>query len=116
MIELRLKERFRVDEDIMFARRSVHAYCYFGAKTLDYSEGGMCFMSRYQVEPGDNICLRMIGRHLQSFSSLDDLTCMAEVKWCEPVGTEKEPGYRIGLRYMGDSLSPLFTPWQPIGR
>lgn len=102
--------RVRYDEDIMFARRSVHPFSYFGGTTINYSLGGMCFQSRYEVVPGDTLCLRMIGGHLQSFSSLDELTCMAEVKWCEPIGSPENPAFRIGLKYNGNLIPPLYIP------
>ena len=94
----------------MFSRRSTHAYCYYGGSTLNYSSGGMCFLSRYELVPGDNLCVKMIGRHLQSFSSLDELTCMAEVKWCEPVESNENPAFRIGLCYHGHLVPPNFRP------
>ena len=108
--ENRKNNRLELTEDIMFARRSLHPFCYYGGATLNYSPTGMCFQSQYEVVPGDNLCLRMIGRHLQSFTTLDELTCMAEVKWCESVGSSDKPTYRIGLHYHGDFVPPLFIP------
>lgn len=106
----RLDDRVELTEDIMFARRSDHPFCYFGGSTINHSTGGLCFQSRYEVVPGENLCLRMIGRHLQSFSSLDDLTCVAEVRWCKSVGSAESPAYRIGLHYHGNLIPPLFKP------
>lgn len=108
--EKRKEDRTDLSEDIMFSRRSVHPFCYYGGSTLNYSDGGLCFQSRYQVIPGDNLCVRMIGRHLQSFTSLDELTCIAEVRWCTPVGSPDHPAYRIGLHYHGNLIPPLFKP------
>lgn len=108
--EKRSESRTELAEDIMFARRSVHPFCYYGGSTLNYSFGGMCFQSGYEVVPGDTLCLRMIGRHLQSFTSLEELTCIAEVRWCKQVGTPAKPVYQIGLHYHGNLISPLFTP------
>ncbi len=106
------RKQYRVDlnEDIMFARRSRHPFCYYGGTTLNYSLGGLCFQSRYEAVPGDNLCVRMIGRHLQSFTSLEELTCIAEVRWCTPVGSPDKPAYRIGLHYHGNLIPPLFKP------
>ncbi len=106
----RKNDRLEHSEEIMFAQRSVHPFCYYGGTTLNYSLGGLCFQSRYEVNPGDNLCLRMIGRHLQSFTSLDELTCIAEVRWCEPLGSVGSPAYRIGLRYHANLIPPLFKP------
>ena len=108
--EKRKDERIDVSEDIMFARRSEHPFCYYGASTLNYSLSGLCFESRYEAFPGDNLCVRMIGQHLQSFRSLEELTCLAEVRWCTRVGTKETPTYRIGLNYHGNLIPPLFRP------
>jgi hypothetical protein len=106
----RKEDRIDISEDIMFARRSEHPFCYYGGSTLNYSPGGLCFQSRYQAIPGDNLCVRMIGRHLQTYSSLEELTCIAEVRWCTPVGSSDNPAYRIGLNYHGSQIPPLFKP------
>lgn len=108
--EKRKEDRIQCTEEIMFSRRSVHPFSYYGGTTINHSLGGMCLQSRYQVVPGDRLCLRMIGSHLQSFSSLDELTCMAEVKWCKVEGSPEKPVYRIGLHYHGDIIPPLFKP------
>jgi hypothetical protein len=108
--ENRKDRRIDIHEDIMFARRSAHPYCYYGATALNYSLSGMCFTSRYQVEPGVKLCLRMIGKHLQTFSSLDELTCIAEVRWCNQTGPPDKPNYHIGLHYMDELIPPLFKP------
>jgi hypothetical protein len=109
-IEKRKDDRIALGEDIMFARRSVHQFCYYGGTTLNYSLGGLCFQSRYEVNPGDKLCVRMIGRHLQSFATLEELTCTAEVRWCTSAGSPDRPAYRIGLHYNGEVIPPLFRP------
>lgn len=109
-VDKRKTGRLEFTEDIMFAQRSAHAFLYYGGTTLNCSLTGLCFESRYEVVPGDNLCLRMIGTHLQSFTSLDELTCFAEVIWCEPVGSAESPVYRIGLQYHGNLVPPLFKP------
>jgi len=106
----RTDRRVETHDDIMFSQRSVHPFRYYGAVTLNHSADGMCVESRYPVQPGDHLCLRLIGHHLQSFTSLDELTCIAEVKWCETVGTPEKPAFRIGLRYHGGMVPPLFKP------
>jgi len=101
--------RFELVEDVMFAHRSTNPYCYFGGSTINYSMAGICFASLYEVELGDKLCLKMIGDHLQSCTSVDGLTCMAEVKWCRCVRSSKEPTYHIGLNYFGQ-VPDLFKP------
>lgn len=96
-------------EDLMFAHQMTHPYCYYGSTSINYSIHGMCLTSRYEVESGDTLCLRMIGNHLQSCSSVGGLTCMAEVKWCRSVTSSDEPEYQIGLTYLG-KVPALFKP------
>lgn len=108
--EKRLDARIKLTEDIMFSKRSAHPFCYYGGTTINFSLAGLCLESRYEVVPGDKLCLRMIGRHLESFTSLDELTCLAEVRWCKSVGTADSPAYRIGLHYHGNLIPPLFKP------
>lgn len=102
--------RIDIHEDIMFSHRVIHPFCYYGGKALNHSPGGICLQSHYGVHPGDSLCLRLIGNHLQAFTSLDELTCIAEVRWCETIGTPERPSYRIGLHYHGDLVPPLFRP------
>ncbi len=110
MINKRKDDRFDVEEDVMFAHHLTHPYCYYGGSTINYSVSGICLSSRYEVVEGDSLCLRMIGDHLQSCTSLGILTCIAEVKWCRPVDLSKEPSYHIGLRYISDQVPTLFKP------
>jgi hypothetical protein len=70
---------------------------------------GICLSSRYKVVSGDTLCLRMIGKHLHSCTSVDHLTCMAEVKWCRSVASSQEPEYHTGLHYLGQ-VPDVFSP------
>ena len=106
----RKTKRLELSEDIMFSNRSVHPFCYYGGTALNISVEGLCFQSRYEAVPGDNLCLRMIGTHLQSFNSLDELTCIATVRWCKSVGSPVQPAYQVGLQYLGDIVPKLFKP------
>ena len=108
--EKRKDDRLNLTEDIMFAKRADHPFCYYGARTINYSQRGLCFQSRYEALPGDNLCLRMIGQHLQSFSSLEELTCIAEVRWCTQIGSPDTPAYQIGLHYHGNLIPHIFRP------
>ena len=97
----RKHDRIQLTEDVMFANQLMHPFCYYGGSIINYSKSGVCLSSRYEVACGDQLCLRMIGNQLQSCTSIDDLTCVAEVKWCQPVNLTREPKYRIGLHYSG---------------
>ena len=102
-------ERFALAEDVMFAYQLTNPYCYYGSQTINCSMDGICLTSRYEVAFGDSLCLRMIGSHLQSCTSVDGLTCMAEVKWCQSISSSREPAYHIGLNYLGQ-VPDLFKP------
>lgn len=106
----RKHRRVGIHEDIMFALRSVHPYCYYGGTAVNCSTGGMCFQSRYQAHPGDRVCVRMIGRRLQTFTSLDELTCIGEVRWCRAAGPPDKRYYCIGVHYQDDLAPALFKP------
>ena len=58
--------RFELAENVMFAHQLTNPYCYYGSSTINYSMDGICLTSRYEVTFGDNLCLRMIGDHLQA--------------------------------------------------
>ncbi len=105
----RQHKRFELAEDVMFADQLTNPYCYYGSSTINYSMDGICLTSRYEVAFGDSLCLRMIGSHLQSCTSVDGLTCMAEVKWCQSISSSREPAYHIGLNYLGQ-VPDLFKP------
>lgn len=97
----RKHDRIELTEDVMFANQLMHPFCYYGGSIINYSKSGVCVSSRYEVTCGDRLCLRMIGNHLHSFTSIDDLTCEAEVKWCQSISLNREPTYLIGLHYSG---------------
>ena len=105
----RQHERIGLAEDVMFAHQLTHPYCYYGGSTINYSVSGICLTSRYKVAFGDNLCLRIIGNHLHSCISVDDLTCVGEVKWCQAISLSREPAYLIGVRYVGE-VPALFKP------
>jgi hypothetical protein len=111
MIDKRKYDRFNLHKDVMFSDQLTHPHCYYGCATLNYSKSGICLVSRYEAILGSSLCLRMIGNHLNSCNSLNDLTCMAEVKWCNTAGFNEDATYRIGLRYLGDQVPNLFTPF-----
>jgi hypothetical protein len=102
-------KRFELAGDVMFAHQLTNPYCYYGGSTINYSMSGICLTSRYKAVSGDSLCLRMIGNHLQSCASVDSLTCMAEVKWCQSVSSSQEHAYHIGLNYLGQ-VPDLFKP------
>jgi hypothetical protein len=109
MKDKRKNDRFPLTEDLMFAHHMTHPYCYYGSKAINHSRRGICLASRYEVKSGDTLCLRIIGKRLHSCTSVDGLTCMAEVKWCRSVASSLEPEYRIGLYYLGQ-VPALFSP------
>jgi hypothetical protein len=110
MTDQRIYKRFELEEEIMFARQLIHPNCYYGGTAINYSMGGICVVSRYEVVPGDDLRLRIIGRHLHSSTSLDNLTCMTEVKWCHSVGSAEQPSFLTGLQYFGDKIPSFFKP------
>jgi hypothetical protein len=109
MKDKRKNDRFPLTEDLMFAHQLTNPYCYYGSKTINFSMSGLCLSSRYEVESGGTLCLRMIGKHLHFCTSVDALTCKAEVKWCRSVASSQEPEYHIGLHYLGP-VPALFLP------
>jgi len=111
MLDKRQHDRFNLDKDIMFANHLNHPFCYYGGSTINYSMSGICLISRYEVLPGDSLHLRLIGDHLYSGTALENLSCMAEVKWCELIPLSDEPAYHIGLFYLDDQIPDLFRPF-----
>lgn len=109
MKDKRIEDRYQKIEDLMFAHQMSHPYSYYGGKTINYSKRGICLTSRYEVGAGDTLCLRMLGHHLHSCTSVDSLTCKAEVRWCRSVSLTPEPEYHIGLNYLG-KVPTLFKP------
>lgn len=109
MKDKRKEDRYQRTEELMFAHQLTHPYCYYGGKAINYSAHGICLTSRYEVRSGDTLCLRMLGHHLYSCTSVDGLTCKAEVKWCRSVALAPEPEYHIGLHYFG-KVPTLFRP------
>jgi len=87
--EKRAFERFEDQAEIIYGVPGSGSFA--NAKMFDCSMGGMFFMSRYAMEPGTPISIRI--NHLCSIFDAKVIRCM------EMLG-EARPEYGIGIQYL----------------
>ena len=72
-------------------------------QTLNHSLNGMCFKSRFVIQPGSSLFIRVINFNPDgSFTDLSEglrSTSLAEVKWCSEVPGDQASQYVVGVKY-----------------
>ncbi len=86
--EKREFERYNDPAEIVYAVSGSTSYN--NAKMCNCSMGGMYFNSKYPLQPGTGICIKMI-----NLRSIFD----AEVVRCMEVNNPLDPGYGVGIQY-----------------
>jgi hypothetical protein len=95
--ENRHAERHGSEETIQYA--FLNSDRFFSAHALNYSRGGLCFLSGYEIRPRAHLYL-----------TVDDSDCVhdckeigagrfAEVRWCRKLPHKPAFFYRIGVQY-----------------
>ncbi len=87
--EKRAFERFEDQAEIIYG--VLDSGSFSNAKMFDCSMGGMFFMSKYAMEPGTPISIRI--NHLCSIFDARVIRCME-------MPTEPTPKFGIGIQYM----------------
>lgn len=99
--EKRSFERYHCKVPIICAHYNKEDYC--GARTVNYSKGGLCFESDSPFRPGENVFIRTS----KSFSQDADpeihdgfrLVTLAEVRWLKEKPGPAASRYGVGVKY-----------------
>ena len=73
---------------------------FFRVKIVNFSRGGMCFESGYEVGSGARIRIIKLVSPVEQPRNEEDTGCLAEVKWCKPVSGKEDFFYRVGVEYV----------------
>jgi sigma-B regulation protein RsbU (phosphoserine phosphatase) len=102
--KMRKYERHQHEATIMFTCSPDHSFCFYGAKMMNHSIGGVYFESRYSVEPGTIISFSKAVYTVDSYESSVYKTHRVKVKWCSGISDNQEPLFGIGAEYMDPSM------------
>jgi hypothetical protein len=72
----------------------------YGVKMINFSRGGMCFESGYEVGSGARIRIKKLASSVEQTRHEQDRGCLAEVRWCKPLSGKDAFFYRIGVEYV----------------
>lgn len=67
---------------------------------INFSRGGMCFESGYEVGTGARIRIKKLASPAEEGSPKENDGCLAEVKWCKPISGKDAFFYRVGVEYV----------------
>jgi hypothetical protein len=101
--EKRADERIASNAAIIFSYFSTKNWTENRSATINLSEGGMCFESRYSFKLGVNLYIRP-GQNPEGASCLCNwnllrTSTLAEVKWCRETTHEDGTCFMIGVKY-----------------
>lgn len=74
---------------------------FFRVEMINFSRGGMCFESGYEVGSGARIRIKKLASPAEQTRHEEDRGCLAEVRWCKPVSGKDAFFYRVGVEYVG---------------
>jgi hypothetical protein len=94
----RVYARYNLDAPIMYASEE-NRYAYYGAKTLNYSKGGLCFETPYPLQQGMVISIRKADHTPESRISSKYTEQLAEVKWCKEIFYEDRHAFGAGVMF-----------------
>jgi len=92
----------------MFTCNLENPYCYYGAKMVNHSIGGVYFESRYPLEPGSVIFFNRASYSLDDYSPDTYKPHRVLVKWCREMPGKKDGYYGIGVEFF-DPLTSART-------
>ncbi len=74
---------------------------FFRIEMINFSRGGMCFETGYEVGSGARIRIKKLASAVEQAHQEEDKGCLAEVRWCKPVSGKDASFYRVGVEYIG---------------
>jgi hypothetical protein len=84
----------------------------FRVEMINFSRGGMCFESGYEVGSGARISIKKLASPFEQTPHEEDRGCLAEVRWCKPVSGKDASFYRVGVEYVGPVNPKQCFEWQ----
>jgi len=96
----RMFERHLHETSIMFTCSSNHPYCYYGARMLNHSIGGVCIESIYPIEPGSVIFFNRAAYSLGDYGPDTYKPHCVIVRWCRELPRRENLFYGIGVQFI----------------
>jgi hypothetical protein len=85
---------------------------FFRVEMINFSKGGMCFESRFEVGSGARIKIVKEASPVEQTRPEEDRGCLAEVRWCKPVSGKDAFFYRVGVEYVGPVNPDQCLEWR----
>ena len=92
--------RYNYENPIMYCCYYENPYCYYGAKMVNYSNGGLYFESNYPLNPGSYLCVNRSQTSPGDYHDEIYKVHRMEVKWCHKLGENHKTGYGVGVKHI----------------
>ena len=79
---------------------------------INFSRGGMCFKSGYEVGSGTRIRIKKLASLAEKTRHQEDRGCLAEVRWCKPISGKDAFLYRVGVEYVAPVNPKQCLEWR----
>ena len=90
--------RYNYEAPIMYASEE-NRYAYYGAKTLNYSLGGLYFEAPYPLQQGMVISIRRADNSPEAKVLSKYTEHLAEVKWCKAIDSRDKHTFGAGVMF-----------------
>ena len=96
----RKNERINIWANIEFVCEN--SECSFGAEIYNYSHGGACIETGYEMRPGSKIVIQMEEDQYDVSCPMIKQGRVAQIKWCKSPPGQKAFCYWVGVEFVGD--------------
>jgi len=107
--EKRAHNRCCDEAPIMYAQLTENQYCFYGAKMVNYSKGGMYFETGYPVRQGLIVSIKRADYSADCRGASTYTELRAEVKWCKANLDTDKPYYGAGVKFFSPVVDPPFS-------
>jgi len=98
--EKRSHDRSNCEGPIMYSYCNGNPYCYYGAKMVNYCDGGFYFESNYALPLESHLCVNRAHCSPGDYQDETYKVHRMEVKWCQKLLENNKTGFGVGVKYI----------------
>jgi len=103
IIPQRAFSRNSLSASIVYTKAENNKNEFHEAKVINCSSGGMFFVSDKELNPGDNIQIKLTNLASDPYWTESNEEYFAEVRWCQKNGNNGTASYAVGVRFIQES-------------
>jgi len=103
VIPQRAFSRNNFSASVMYAKTENGQNEFHEAKMINCSSGGMFFVSDKELNPGDNLHIKLTEVSPDPYWPEASDQYFAEVRWCQENGSNGNRSYAVGVRFIKES-------------